>query len=100
MENSGDSPCIHARKGTPQLINHERSEDWLKRKDQPRNNKGQLTSPRKNVQKGVDLNLSIVSDEDFDCYNKSEGKPDHANIDDQLQLLPKENKLTPDQGIC
>ena len=47
----------------------------------------------------MDLNLSIVSDEEFDCYNKSDGKPVHTNIDDELQLLPKDNKLTPGQGI-
>ena len=91
---------IYARKEMPQPINHERSEDWLKTKDQPRNNKGQFRSPSKNAEKeGVGLNLSIVSDEEFDCYNKSDGKLIHTNIDDELQLLPKENKLTPDQGI-
>ena len=47
----------------------------------------------------VDLNLSIVSDEEIDFYNESNGKPVHTNIDDELQLLPKENKLTSDQGI-
>ena len=47
----------------------------------------------------VDLNLSIVSDEEFDCYNISEGKLVHTNIGDELQLLPIENKLTHDQGI-
>ena len=47
----------------------------------------------------MDLNLSIVSDEEFDCYNKSDGKPVQTNIDDELQLLPKDNKLTPGQGI-
>ena len=46
------------------------------------------------------MNLSIISDDDdFECYNKSEGKPVHTNIDDELQLLPKENNLTPEQGI-
>ena len=45
----------------------------------------------------MDLKLSIVSDEEFECYNKSQGKPIHTNIDDELQLL--ENKLTPDQGV-
>ena len=55
--NSGGNPIIYARQGTPQPTNHERSEDWLKRKDQPRNNKGQFTSPNKNAEKEVDLNL-------------------------------------------
>ena len=31
-------------------------------------------------------------------HTKSEGKPVHTNIDDELQLLPKENNLTPEQG--
>ena len=81
------------------VYTHKRSEDWLKGNDQPRNNKGQFTSPSKNAEKEGDLNLSIVSGEEFDSYNKSDGKPVHTNIDDELQLLPKENKLTPDQGI-
>ena len=42
----GGNPCIYTRKEFPRQINHERSEDWLKRK-QPRNNKGQFTSPSK-----------------------------------------------------
>ena len=93
------NPCIYRRKETPQPIIHERNEDWRKKKEQPRNNKGQLTSPSKNTgEKETDLNLSIVSDEEFDCYTKSEGKPVQTNIDDELQLLPKDNKLTPGQG--
>ena len=45
------------------------------------------------------MKLSIISDDDdFECYNKSEGKPVHTNIDDELQLLPKENNLTLEQG--
>ena len=46
------------------------------------------------------MNLSIISDDDdFECYNKAEGNPVHTNIDDELQLLPKESNLTPEQGI-
>ena len=95
MENSGGNPCIYARKETPQPIHHERSENWLKRKDQRRNNKGQFTSPSKTAEKEMDVNLSFVSDEEFDCLTKSEGQPVHTNIDNELQLLPKENKLPP-----
>ena len=94
--NNGGAPCINSRKETLKPINYERSEDWLKRKDQPRNNKGQFTSPNKST--GTDLNLSIISDDDFDCYNMSEGKPVQTNIEDELQLLPKDNNLTPEQG--
>ena len=47
----------------------------------------------------MDLDLSIVSDDEFQCYNTREGKSVHANIDDELQLLPKETNLTPETGI-
>ena len=47
----------------------------------------------------MDLDLSMVSDDEFQCYNTSEGKPVHANIDDELQLLPNETNLTPETGI-
>ena len=86
-------------KEAPKPSNQERSEDWIKSRDQPRNNRGQFTSPTKNTDKETDMNLSIISDDDdFECYNKSEGKPVHTNIDNELQLLHKENNLTPEQG--
>ena len=98
-ETSG-TPCIYSRKEAPKPSNQERSEDWIKRKDQPRNNRGQFTSPTKNNVKETDMNLSIISDDDdFECYNKAEAKPVHTNIDDELQFLPKESNLTPEQGI-
>ena len=91
---------MYSRKEAPKPSNQEKSEERIKRKDQPRNNKGQFTSPRKTADKDADMSLSIISDEDdFDCYNRSEGKPVHTNIGDELQLLPKENNLTPEQGI-
>ena len=38
--NNGGTPCIYSRKEAPKTTtNHERSEDWLKRKELPRNNK-------------------------------------------------------------
>ena len=46
----------------------------------------------------MDLDLSMVSDDDFQCYNTAEGKPVHTNMDDELQLLPKETTLTPERG--
>ena len=94
--NNGGAPCIYSREETPKPMNYERSEDWLKRRDQPRNHKGQFISPSKNT--GNDLNLRIISDDDFECYNKSEGKPVQTNIEDELQLLPKNNSSTPEQG--
>ena len=96
--NNGGTPCIYSRKEAPKTtMTQERSEDWLKRKEIPRNNKGQFTSPDKN--NTADLNLSIISDDDdFECYNKAEGKPIQVNIDDELQLHPKQTNLTPEQG--
>ena len=38
--NNGATLSIFSRKEAPKLINHERSEDWLKKIDQPQNNKG------------------------------------------------------------
>ena len=97
---TSDTLCIYSRKEAHKPSNQERNEDWIKRKDQPRNNRGQFTSPTKNNDKETDMNLSIISDDDdFECYNKAEGKPVHTNIDDELQLLPKESNLTPEQGI-
>ena len=89
----------YRRKEAPKPENTESSADWLKRKDQPRNERGQFTSPNKSVGKPMDLDLSMVSDDEFQCYNTSEGKPVHTNIDDELQLLPKETNLTPETGI-
>ena len=47
----------------------------------------------------MELDLSIVSDGDFRCYNTSEGKPVLTNLDDELQLLPKQTNLNPETGI-
>ena len=48
----------------------------------------------------MDLDSSMVSDDDdFQCYNTTEGKPVHFNVEDELQLLPKETNLTPESGI-
>ena len=40
----------------------------------------------------------MLDDDYFECYNKSEEKPVHTNIDDELQLLPKDNNLDSEQG--
>ena len=47
----------------------------------------------------TDLDLSIVSDDEFNCYNNSEGKPISVNVDDELQIHPKETRLSPETGI-
>ena len=44
----------------------------------------------------MDVDLSIVSDDDFQSHKTAEGKPVHTNIDDELQLLPKETTLKPE----
>ena len=91
---------MYRRKETKRPENTESSAGWLKRKDQPRNEKGGFTNPEKSAGKPMDLALSLVSDDDdFQCYNTSEGKSVHTNVDDELQLLPKETNLTPESGI-
>ena len=47
----------------------------------------------------MDLDLTIVSDDDFQCYNTAEQKPVLSNVDVELQLRPDETTLTPDTGI-
>ena len=91
--------CLYRRKEAPKPENTESSAEWLKRKEQPRNERDQFTSPYKLLGKPMDLDLSLVSDDEFQCYNTSEEKTVHANIDDELQLLPRETNLTPETGI-
>ena len=91
--------CVYGRKEPPKPNNHENSEDWIRRKDQPRNEKGQFTFPQKNTGNMTDLDLSIVSDDEFNCYNNSEGRPISVNVDDELQIHPKETRLSPETGI-
>ena len=67
--------CMYRRKEPTKPNNHESSEDWLRRKEQPRNEKGQFTSTQKNTDNKTDKNLGIVPDDDFNCYNNSDGKP-------------------------
>ena len=48
----------------------------------------------------MELDFSLVSEEDaYQCYNNSDGKPVHTNIEDEIQLLPKELNLTPEPGV-
>ena len=96
-----DSPatCIFRRKEPPKADTHENSEDWIRRKEQPRNEKGQFTSPLKNTVNLTDLDLSVVSNDDFNSYNNSDSKPIHTNVEDELQIHPKEARLTSETGI-
>ena len=45
------------------------------------------------------MDLSIISDNEFKCYNNSRVKPVHTNVEDELQIHPKETRLTPETGI-
>ena len=45
----------------------------------------------------MELDLSMVPDDDFHCYITSEGK--HTNLDDELQTFSKETNLTPQKVI-
>ena len=92
--------CGYRRKEPPRPENTENSADWLKRKDQQRNERGQFTGPDKLASKPVELDFSMISDDDdFQCYNTSGGKPVHTKKGDELQLLPKETNLTPETCI-
>ena len=65
-----------------------------------RNEKGQFTSPKKRPD-AIDLNLSIVSDDEedeFDCYNKSDGKPVHTFSEDEIRIHVSEEWITPEPG--
>ena len=65
--------CCYRRKEPPKH-NPENSADWLKRMELPRNERRQFTSSNKSAGNPMDLDLSIVSENDFQCYNTAEGK--------------------------
>ena len=80
--------CGYRREEPPEPSNTENSVDWLKWKEQPRNEKEQFTLPDKSAGNPMDLDLSIISeDDDFQCYNAAKGKPVYTNTEDDLQLL-------------
>ena len=55
------------------------------------------SSQRKKRPEVIDLNLSIVRDEDeFDCYNKSDGKPVHTFPEDEIRIHTSEEGITPE----
>ena len=54
------------------------------------NERGQFANPDKSANKPVELDLSMVSDDDdFQCYFTGERRPVQTHIDDELQLLLK-----------
>ena len=55
--------------------------------------KGTVHSADKSVDKTLDLDLSMISDNEFDCTNRSDGNLVHSNSDDELQLHPKRRSL-------
>ena len=90
--------CSYRRKEPPKPDTHESSEDWIRRKKtSPGTREG--NSPHHKRIPETDLHLSIISDEEFICYNNSDGKPIHTNVGDELQIHPKERRLTPETGI-
>ena len=97
---TAETTCGYRRQEPPRPENLEISSDWLKSKEQPRNEKGQFTSPDKSSGKPMDLDLSMKSeDDDFQCYNTNEGKHNHTSLEHELQWLAKETNLTPETGI-
>ena len=74
--------------------NCEISQDWLIRREQTRNERGQITSSGKSTDKSMELDLSIISYDVFNCCNTSEGKPVHSNKEDEPQIHPKETNLS------
>ena len=69
---TGTTTCGYRRKEPLRPENSENSADWLKRKEQPMNERGQFISPDKSASKPVELDLSMVSyDNDFQCYYTS-----------------------------
>ena len=83
----GTTTCSYRRKEPPRPENTENSSDWLKRKNSQETKKDNSPAQRNQRGKPMELDLSIVSDDEFQCYNTSEGKPVHTNLDDELQLL-------------
>ena len=75
----GQATCSYRSKEPPRPST-ESSADCLKCKDQSRNERGQFTSPNKSAGKPMDLDPSMVSNDDFQCYN--------------IPVL-KENRFTP-----
>ena len=65
----------YRRKEHPRPEKKEKSADWLKRKEQTRNERGQSTSTEKLGEKPMDLDLSFVSEEEDQCYNKINSNP-------------------------
>ena len=57
--------CSYRKKEPPRPENVENSSDWLKRKEQPRNQRGQFTSPENSAGKPMELDLSMVSDDEL-----------------------------------
>ena len=43
----------------------------------------------------MDVNLSIISDDDSNYYNNSDGKTDHSNREDELQIHSKKKQRSP-----
>ena len=53
--------------------------------------RGQFTSPGKFAEKPIDFDINMVSDNEFNCFDKSHGMPVHRNIEDELLLHPQKS---------
>ena len=97
--NNGTTNLLLRRNEAPRCDNRARSEDRLIRKEHQLNERGQFISSGKQPQKSVDLDVRMVSYEEFTCYDNSNVKPVHINIEDQIRLYAREEpKLTPETG--
>ena len=100
LENNGLFHNLHSqKKGTAKTkqSREQRGQDVEKRTAQKRERAIHLAPENTGIL--TDMNLSNVSDDEFNCYNNSDGKPMHTNVEDELQILSKETRLTPETGI-
>ena len=47
----------------------------------------------------MNVDLSIISDDDFNCYGVKGRQTVHTNIEGELQIYPREFNLTAETGI-
>ena len=55
--------------------------------------------PGKSTDKQTDLDLSIISDDEINCYNNSDGKQIQIYIEYKMQIYSKKNNLTHESDI-
>ena len=85
-DNWWDSLHLGTQRDTERREQREERRLAEKKRDQPRNERGQFTSSGKTAKKPVGLEVSMGPDEEINCYNNSDGKPVHTNVEDEVQL--------------